>query len=147
MIMIRLFKASVLAVIAASAFTSAAYADNGPTPTPDVIYPSAGCTPSASAPTLLSGEIIAHGAINCSVGTSYTYQVCSQAWHYYPRGGGYWSDWSCSSKLTASGSRNVSETGPCWTGGINHIYRSEVHLWFPGFSEQTAYSGNAGYTC
>ena len=67
----------ILAFLVCWALPAAAYADDGPTPTPDVIDANAGCTPSANPPTLVSGEIITHGAMNCTVGTSYSYQVCS----------------------------------------------------------------------
>lgn len=142
-----IWKLGICSAMAVALTPTPALASVHPTVGVNVIIDSAGCTPSASDPTLVSGEIIAHGDISCKVQTTYQYQICSQEWKFLPRGGGYWFDLSCSDTISASGSRSVSRTGPCNNDGLNNIYRSELHLWFPGVSEQTAYSGQVGFTC
>ncbi len=101
----RVSKIALVLGLAAALQLPAALADappaSVPTTTSDVLLPNAGCTPHATAPTLVSGNIIAHGSISCTVSSGYKYQVCSQAWHPLPRGGGEWEQFSCGPQISA----------------------------------------------
>lgn len=108
---------------------------------------SAACTPAASAPTVVGGQIFGHGSISCNVGTSYKYQLCLQQ-QVIVRGGSYWSTFSCSSVIAWSGSVTAS-----YSWGSNCVLsngilnRSALTLWFPGSSPQTVYSSSTRIFC